>query len=248
MAWLTVLLVASSPFLGSFVGLVVDRLPDGRSILWPRSACDRCQTPLGLRDLVPVVGWILIRGHCRHCGKPIDPLYPALEVAALAIAIWSIATVPAALAWPTALLGYALLTLALIDFRHLILPDGLTLPLIPLGLAVLWWLGADPLWIHASAAAIGFTGMLGLRATYQRLRKREGLGLGDAKLVAAAGAWVGFEGLPGVILIGAALGLAYHLIRLRFVNPASIEPEIPFGPWIAAGFWLIWLYGPLTFA
>jgi len=248
MSWSTILLIASSPVFGSFVGLVVDRLPDERSILWPRSACDRCRTPLRLRDLIPVFGWVLARGHCRHCGEPIDPLYPALELAALAVAVWSIAAVPATLAWPTALLGFALLALAAIDFRHLILPDVITLPLIPLGLAVLWWLGSDALWTHAAAAAIGFAGMLGLRSAYQLLRQREGLGLGDAKLAGAAGAWVGLDGLPGVILIGAALGLAFHLIRVRLLKSAATEAEIPFGPWIAAGFWLVWVYGPLTFA
>jgi leader peptidase (prepilin peptidase)/N-methyltransferase len=247
MTWSIVFLVVASPFFGSFVGLVVDRLPDRRSIVKPRSSCDHCRTPLTVRDLVPMLGWLMTRGRCRHCAEPIDSLYPALELAALVVAIWAIATVPEWLTWPTALLGFALLTLAAIDFRHLILPDEITLPLIPSGLVVIWWLDTGPLWTYAAAASVGYAGMLGLRAAYQQLRKREGLGLGDAKLAAAAGAWVGLDGLASVILIGAAFGLAFHLIRTRLVDAAP-GPEIPFGPWIAAGFWLTWLYGPLQFA
>ena len=94
MTWSAVLLLVSAPFIGSFLGVLVDRLPEGRSIVRPRSACDHCGRQLSARDLIPVVGWLLQRGRCRSCGAPIDKLYPILELASLLVAGWSLAVVP----------------------------------------------------------------------------------------------------------------------------------------------------------
>jgi leader peptidase (prepilin peptidase)/N-methyltransferase len=190
----------------------------------------------------------MLRGCCRRCGGGIDPLYPWIEGAALLAAAWSLAVVPAGLAWPTAMLGWALLALGTIDLRHLLLPDELTLPLLPAGLAVAWWHGAWPLWTYAAAAAAGFALVAGLRWGYGRLRGREGIGLGDAKLMAAAGAWTGLDGLAGVLLLAGVLGLLFHAARFRFRGPGDHGPEVPFGPSIAAALWLTWLYGPLQVA
>jgi leader peptidase (prepilin peptidase)/N-methyltransferase len=246
--WPSIFLIVAAPFVGSFLGVVVDRVPDGRSVARGRSACDHCGAHLALRDLVPIVGWLMQRGRCRRCGGQIDRLYPLLEGAALLAAVWSLVVMPAWLAWPTAMLGWVLLVLAAIDFRHLLLPDVLTLPLVPCGLAMAWWAGGWPLWTYAAAAMAGYALVAGLRWAYHRLRGREGIGLGDAKLMAAAGAWVGLDGLASVLLLAGVLGLVFYALRARFGGLHGRDAESPFGPWIAAALWLTWLYGPLQLA
>ena len=100
--------------LGATGGGVVARLPEGRSVLRGRSACPHCGTVLGFLDLVPILGWTLARGRCRHCGAAVSWWYPAIEVAALAIAAWSLAVLPGWLAWAGCLLGWSLIALAAI--------------------------------------------------------------------------------------------------------------------------------------
>ncbi len=242
--WLFLLIAA--PFVGSFLGVVAARLPAGRSPLRGRSACPHCGQVLGARDLLPLLGWLLNRGRCRHCGQAVSWTYPAIELAALAVAVWSLAVLPGWLAWAGAGLGWILLTLAVIDARHLLLPDTLTLPLVPAGLLVAWALEPAKLPDHAIGAVAGFAAVVLIAVAYRRLAGREGIGLGDAKLFAAAGAWVSWAGLPGVLLLAAAGGLAGHVVAARLTGTSLKDRELPFGPYVAGAFWLIWLYGPLS--
>jgi leader peptidase (prepilin peptidase)/N-methyltransferase len=240
-------LLLAAPCVGSFLGVVVERLPAGRPLVWGRSACPHCGRRLGLVDLVPLVGWLVGRGRCRTCGQALGVFYPAIELLALLVALWSLAVVPGWPAWATCGLGWALLALAAIDWRHLILPDSLTLPLVPAGLAVTWWLRPERLVDHAIGAVAGFAFLALVAALYHRLRGRHGLGLGDAKLLAAAGAWVSWQGLPTVVLWGAAAGLLGALVQVRLGGTLDPQRELPFGPYLAGGLWLVWLYGPLGF-
>jgi leader peptidase (prepilin peptidase)/N-methyltransferase len=130
---------------------------------------------------------------------------------------------------------------AVIDARRMILPDVLTLPLIPLGLGLAWH-EAPPLADRAIGAVAGFAVFALLAEGYRRWRGRDGLGLGDAKLLAGAGAWVGWQSLPSVVLIAALSGLVWALV----LRP-PIDRPIPFGPFLAFGFWLVWRFGPLGF-
>jgi len=241
------LLILAAPAMGSFVGAVADRLPAGRPLLWSRSACEHCGATLTIRDLVPIAGWLANRGRCRHCGHAVSALYPAIELAATLIAIWCLAVLPGWLAWAGAALGWTLLALGVIDVRRLLLPDQLTLPLIPAGLAVSWAVAPDALADHALAALGGFLLFALLAWAYRRLRGREGIGLGDAKLLAAAGAWVSWQGLPGVILLAAAGGLAGAIVKGLVTGRLEPTQPLPFGPYLAVGFWLVWLYGPIGF-
>ena len=243
-----VFLLVLAPFVGSFLGLITVRLPQDRPLVWSRSACDHCGHRLGIRDLVPILSWLLLGRQCRYCAKPIPARYPLIELAAFGAALWSVLVVPGWLAWATAGLGWALLTLAVIDSDHYLLPDEITLPLIPAGLAVAWGVDSSQILSHVVGALIGFLLLWGLRWLYQRLRGREGLGLGDAKLLCAAGAWVSWEGLPSVILFAAGAGLLFQVLRrLRGQRPTAND-RVPFGPYLAAGLWLVWLYGPLQIA
>ena len=240
-------LLVAAPFIGSFLGLVIDRLPAGRSVLWGRSACAHCGRALGLRDLVPVLGWLAQGGRCRRCGQPIGRIYPVLELATLALAAWSAWLLPGLLAWAGFGLGASLLVLAAIDRRHRLLPDEIALPLIPAGLAVAWWIDPANLAPHAAGAIAGFVFIMAVRWAYARLRGREGIGIGDAKLMAAAGAWVSWEGLPTVILLAAGLGLLFSLVEAARSRPLTAQQAVAFGPYIALGLWTVWLYGPLQY-
>jgi leader peptidase (prepilin peptidase)/N-methyltransferase len=129
----------------------------------------------------------------------------------------------------------------------LVLPDELTLPLVGAGLIVAYLLDADAAIGHAIGAVTGFAALFVLAAVYKRVRKREGLGLGDAKLFAAAGAWVSWSGLASVVLVASVTALVVVLVRSVLGRRVAADERIPFGPYLCLATWLVWLYGPLMF-
>src|SRR5262249_28336885 len=172
-----------------------------------RSRCEHCGAVRTPRDLVPLASWARAGGRCRRCGASLGLFHPAVELAALAVAAIAVAVDPPGRALLDCVLGWALLALAWIDLRRWLLPDALTLPLIALGLAA----AALDLWDLADRAAAALLGYAAFRAigwAYERFRGREGLGQGDAKLLGAAGAWLGIAALPQVVLLAAAAALA----------------------------------------
>ena len=243
-SWIWAVLLA--PFIGSFLGVVAMRHDAPATMLTGRSACEACGTKLGAADLVPVVSWAFLRGKCRHCGASIGLFYPAIELAAVVVALWS-ATVFSGLAfWAGCGLGWTLLALAVTDIKYFQLPDFLTLPLVAAGLLVAAVLGAgtNSLASHGLGVVAGYAFVRLLRFSYRALRGREGMGLGDAKLLAAAGAWVSWQGLPSVLVIASLSALAVVLVmRGPKIDPAR---RVPFGVFLALGLWIVWLYGPLT--
>ncbi len=242
-----VLPVLAGPFVGSFLGVVVRRLPQGRPIAASRSCCEACGHTLSALELIPLASFALQGGRCRHCGSPIAWDHPGIEAAALAVAAVAACAVPAG-AWPgnasiwvSCALGWWLLALAWIDAETFLLPDALTLPLVLGGLAEAWWLDRDAITDRAEAATIAALCLYLLAFAYRRLRGRDGLGEGDAKLLAAGGAWVGVVALPWVMIAGAVTALCYaSILYLRGIS-LSGTTKIPFGPFVAAGIWLAWL-------
>ena len=218
-------LLIASPLVGSFLGVIVERLPRNEPVVLGRSCCSHCRTTLSLPDLIPIVSWLALRGRCRHCAAPVGVFYPLIELAAVAVALWAAAVTSGWVLFASCLLGWMLLTLAVIDWRHFWLPDVLTLPLTAAGLAAAYVLDSENLVSHLLGAAIGFGAAELIGWTYRQLRHREGLGHGDAKLLAAAGAWVGWEGLPTVVLIGAVAGLFVALTKSLFSVPAAASPN-----------------------
>lgn len=244
--WLPPLVAA--PFVGSFAGTVALRLPSGRGLLLGRSHCVKCGHRLGARDLVPILSWLAHRGRCRHCAQPISAYYPLVELAAILVVVWAALLTSGPILWASCGLGWALLALAASDQRHYVLPDQLTLPLVAAGLGLTYLIAPDALVDHAIGAAAGFAVFALIAWLYHLIRRREGLGLGDAKLLAAAGAWTSWEGLSGVVLIAAIAGMI-ALLGLRLAGrPLEPGQRIPFGPYLCLGIWLIWLYGPLEFS
>ena len=235
----------AAPFIGSFMGVLATRLPEGRPVLWGRSTCDACGQPLAVADLIPIISWSAQKGRCRYCGAKITAAHSAIELGALIIALWAAALTDGPSLWASCLLGWCLLTLAIIDFRHGLLPDALTLPLLPLGLVFAALEGWELVFPRAIGAAVGFLAFALIQWLYRRLRQREGLGHGDVKLFAAAGAWVSWEGLPSVLLIGALFGLGMALIGSWQGRRVALDQRLAFGPGLCLGIWLVWLYGPL---
>lgn len=244
--WLPLLL---APFVGSFLGVLAWRLPRGEPVVLARSACPCCRTALAPRDLVPLVSYLAQKGRCRTCRAPIDPHHPAMELAALAVAALVLlaawrggagAPVPAPLVWRGCLFGWWLLVLAAIDLKIFRLPDGLTLPLAAAGLALAAAGGAQALLAHGAAALLGYGAFAGIALGYRRLRGRDGLGLGDAKLLAAGGAWLGPAALPSIVFVAALLTLCGAMIAAR--GRPGRGMMIPFGPGLAAAMWGTWLW------
>ena len=244
-AWLWPLIAA--PFIGSFLGVLIVRLPEHAPIGATRSACPQCGVKLGPIDLVPLVSFLFLRGRCRHCQAPIGAFYPGVEMAAVAVALWAIlAGADPSGVWVDCGLGWALLTLAWIDWTDFLLPDVLSLPLLLAGLVVTLVRSPETLTDHCLAAAIGYLSFQGLAMAYRHLRGRDGLGGGDAKLIAAAGAWCGLATLPFIVLGSALLGLLAALALALSGRTVTSTTRIPFGPCIALAFWLAWLYGGLA--
>ena len=233
--------VLAAPFAGSFCGVLVRRIPAGQPIALARSRCDSCGTALGWRDLVPLASFAMSGGRCRHCGKPIGVFHPAIELAAVAVALCAVWLDEGAAAWLDCGLGWTLLTLAWIDRDWMLLPDILTLPLLLTGLAVAWFDGPEALTQATLGAAAGWLGFTLIAVGYRRLRGRDGLGLGDAKLLAAGGAWVGIGLLPTVILLAAVVALTVAVPARLLHGTTSADTPLPFGPWLALGIWIVWL-------
>ena len=273
---------------GSFLNVVAWRLPRQESVVRPPSHCPHCGTPLAWFENLPVLGWLVLRGRCRHCGARISPRYPAVELLCAGLWVAVLLTTPplagsgfaaaaglpgaTALGGPSALatagswlgggpidwwlvaagwlLASLLLPLVLIDLDHLWLPEPLCRWGLLLGLAVTAIagyrqgpaVGGAQLLDHLIAAATGLLAMEGLSALAQRLMGKPALGLGDAKLAALLGAWLGLYAMALAVVLaflsGALLGSALMLVgRLKRGQP------FPFGPYLAAGGLAVWIGG-----
>jgi leader peptidase (prepilin peptidase)/N-methyltransferase len=165
----------------------------------------------------------------------------------VALAAWAAAIMGWTVVFAITLaLGWALLTLAAIDILAFRLPDILTFPLAAAGLLVAQVVAHD-LWAHVAGAAIGYCAFAAIAWGFERARGREGLGLGDAKLAAAAGAWLGWMPLPSVVLIACAAGFLWVASLAIVRGRAALAERIPFGMALAIAIWVVWLYGPLEF-
>ncbi len=228
---------------GSYLNVVIYRLPRRQSTVSPRSRCPHCGAPITSRDNIPLLSFLLLKGRCRHCGGRISWRYPLVEAATAALCVACLEHFgfrpQAAIA---ALFGCLLLALALIDLENLMLPDRLTLPGMVLGLILGTWLPRSlPAALIGALAGAGF---LFLAAeTWGWLRGEEGLGLGDAKLMAMIGAFLGWqEGLVALFfaaLAGALVGI--FLVAIRRARLAATR--LPFGTFLCVGGLLALFFG-----
>ena len=248
MTWslpISLFLLLSAPFVGSFLDLVAERWPKGESFVQGRSRCEHCGRVLAWSDLIPIVSWTIARGECRYCNARISIWHPVVELSALGIAAWSLVVFWEPLSWISTLFGWTLLALALIDLRSFWLPIALTWVLGLAGLTAGWVLTPLGVLDRLMGTAAGYAVLAAAAWIYRRCRGREGLGPGDLWLFSAIGAWVGWQGLGTVLLYAGLSGLLLALIRSRGGRSIRLETRLPFGPCLCAGAWLVWLYGPL---
>ena len=234
--------------LGSFLNVVITRLPRGEAFWRGRSRCPRCLALIPWHDNVPLLSFIWLKGRCRHCHEPISWRYPLVELAAglLAVALWGrFPGSPLLLAYGP--FAAALLTLSAIDLEHWILPDVITLPGTALGLGLALALPHITFWEAALGAATGSGLFYGVAWVYEKWAGKRGLGGGDIKLMALIGAFLGIKAVPVVIFcsaaMGAAAGLARALMIRRLRKGQWRTVAMPYGPFMAAAALLYLLVG-----
>lgn len=227
---------------GSFLSTLALRWPDGRSIMKGRSACDGCGRTIGPLELVPLLSAVALRWRCRGCGARIDPLHWRIELAMAAIGAVALGLVPDIAGFGWALFGWLLLTLAVLDWRHFWLPDALTLPLAFLGLTMGMWVTDVVMIDRVIGAVAGYAVLLAISLGYRALRGRDGLGLGDAKLLGAIGAWFGWQSLPFVVLAASAAALSVALFaNMRGAGQLSGSSRVPLGAFLCVAALPGWL-------
>jgi leader peptidase (prepilin peptidase)/N-methyltransferase len=246
--------------IGSFLNVVAWRVPREESVVRPRSHCPRCGTTLAWFDNMPVLSWVLLRARCRHCGAGISGRYPAVELLCAGLFVAATATGASSSALPGApaalvvlagwLLVGLLLPLILIDLDHLWLPEPLCRWGVVLGLGLTAIAGFQQgdaagrtlLFWHLLAASAGLLGFETTSAVAQKLLGKPALGLGDAKLAALLGAWLGLTGLGLSVLLSVFSGALFGLLGLISGRLKRGQP-FPFGPFLAGGGLAVWMAG-----
>jgi leader peptidase (prepilin peptidase)/N-methyltransferase len=254
---------------GSFLNVVIHRVPREQSIVFPNSACPACKTPIKPYDNIPLLGWLMLGGRCRSCKAPISPRYPAVELLTAVIftltyrQIGFTAFLPVALAFVASMIA-----LIFIDAEHMILPNVITYPLFVLALLVriiyplafgaeyfadlthapLVYFSDYPVWPVSLAGALlgalvggGFLWLVG--EIWKRLRGVEAMGLGDVKMMFGVGALLGWRLTFLTIFLGAFAGALIGIFVIYRQKDKDLQAQIPFGIFLGTGAILALLFG-----
>lgn len=214
--------------LGSFLNVVAARVPRRTSIVKPASACMSCGTPIGARDNVPVLSWLILRGRCRHCGARISPLYPAVELAtAVLVAGCVLAFGLGAQMLVASFFCAVLVAVSAIDLTHRIIPNRIVIPAFVVVLVAQTLLEPSPQW---ALGALGASGFLFLAV----LAYPAGMGMGDVKLALLMGAALG-KTVPVALMLGMVAALVPAAFLLARHGSKARKMGIPFGPFLALG-------------
>ncbi len=266
-SWLLYLcLLSLGLVIGSFLNVVIHRLPimmESRwrsdccelleveqekqerplSLAFPNSHCPSCKANIRAWQNIPVVSYLLLGGRCANCGTRISLRYPLVELVTGLLTLslaWFFPASPALLG--AMLLTWALVALTMIDIDHQLLPDDITLPLLWLGLLLNLFGTFTSLGDAVIGAMAGYLALWSVYWLFKLLTGKEGMGYGDFKLLAALGAWFGWQALPLIILlsslVGAVVGIGLMLARNR-----GKDVPIPFGPYLAAAGWITMIWG-----
>ena len=217
---------AAGAVIGSFLNVVIARVPKGQSIVKPGSRCPRCAAPIAWYDNVPVVSWLLLRAKCRKCGAPISIRYPLVELLTAVLAVAIVRQLgPTWTALGMFAFAAALVALAYIDIDTWLLPHQITWPLLAAGLASPLWNPQLSFASSAIGAAAGFTLFAAIALFGEKLLKRETMGWGDVWLLAGIGAWLGWECLLPVVMLSALQGAVVGIVLiLAGRDPAARQP------------------------
>jgi leader peptidase (prepilin peptidase)/N-methyltransferase len=207
------------------------------SLARPASRCPACGHKIRFHENIPVLSWLALRGRCSACGVRIGLRYPLVELATaglFAAFAWRIGPQPAALLWCG--VGAVLVALALIDWDTTVLPDALTLPLLWAGVvcAALGWLPGLPLLQSLWGAVAGYLSLWLVYWFFKLATGKEGMGYGDFKLLAALGAWLGWQAILPIVLMASVLGAAIGLV-MKASGSLRQGRFVPFGPFLAGG-------------
>jgi leader peptidase (prepilin peptidase)/N-methyltransferase len=256
-----------SLMIGSFLNVVIHRLPimlerewqaeylgyfnpeaqpqqeERYNLMVPRSACPHCGHAITAMENIPLLSWLWLKGRCRECQAPISARYPLVELLTALLSLVVATTFPPGWALLAALLlTWVLVALTFIDLDKMLLPDQLTLPLLWGGLLFNLAGGFAPLADAVIGTMAGYLVLWSLYWAFKLLTGKEGMGYGDFKLLAALGAWLGWQALPIVLLlsslVGAFIGIGLILLRNHHQNK-----PIPFGPYLAIAGWIALLWG-----
>ena len=230
---------------GSFLNVVIHRLPRGESVAFPGSHCPACGAPIRPYDNVPVLSWLFLRGRCRVCRAPISARYPAVE---LANAVLWVAVFLRAPGWVDfasgAFLCSACLALLAIDAEFRILPDRITLTGTAVGLALSFFSRVRSPASSFAGAAIGAGGLWLVAFLYEKWKKVEGMGLGDVKMLGMIGALLGASGVVIAVLLASVAGslVGFALMAAR---RGSLQTALPFGVFLALGAVAAFFWAPV---
>lgn len=219
---------------GSFLNVLIHRLPAGESILFPGSRCPACAAPIRVRDNLPVISWLGLGGRCRDCRARISVRYPLVEVATGVLFAWAPEGGDPVLVASRVLFLSLLLALALTDWERMVLPDALTLPGAALGFVLAGPRSDLNLLTSAAGALLGAGLLFGLRALWLRFRGVEAVGLGDVKLLLLIGAFLGPASALRAMALAATLGVLVAGPLLLFGRIRRDTP-LPFGTLLALG-------------
>jgi len=251
---------------GSFLNVVIHRLPKMLERGWqsqcaelrgespaaepaynlviPRSACPACGQRITALQNIPVISWLLLRGKCAACKAPISLRYPVIEILAgllAAYAIWQFGATPRGIA--ACVLLWTLLALTMIDVDTQLLPDDLTLPLLWAGLIVNLWGLFAPIQDAVIGAVGGYLSLWTVYWLFKLIRGKEGMGHGDFKLLAAMGAWLGWQVLPVIVLLSSVVGAVIGIALIVFKGRDNNLP-LAFGPYLAIAGGIALFFGP----
>jgi leader peptidase (prepilin peptidase) / N-methyltransferase len=221
--------------IGSFLNVVIHRLPKGESLVTPRSHCPACQTQIHAWENIPLLSFTLLRGRCRTCQHPISWRYPLVESLTGALFVLTVARFGVTLETVFLLIFLSgLVAASFIDLDHQIIPNAITLPGIPLGILAGFLVGEPPL-LDRLIGALAGAGFLYLVLLYGGvLYGQEAMGEGDLNLIALIGAFVGWRGVIVTILVGCVVGSAVGLALIA-LSRIGRRQHIPFGPFLSLG-------------
>jgi leader peptidase (prepilin peptidase) / N-methyltransferase len=253
---------------GSFLNVVIYRLPVMMESQWrtdccqllelenqeagdkaqfnlatPNSHCPACKSPIKAWQNIPVLSYVLLRGKCGNCDSQISLRYPTIELVSGLMTLALVSFFPASPALLGAiLLTWSLITLSMIDFDHKLLPDDITLPLMWLGIGFNLFGTYVSLQDSILGAMLGYLSLWSVYWLFKLVTGKEGMGYGDFKLLAALGAWMGWQAIPLIILLSSVVG-AVCGIGLMVLQRRGKDVPIPFGPYLAMAGWIALLWG-----